>query len=88
MKKLFYRIFGKKEKTNKFNWILRVGIMIFALAVILTIFAIVLTMLANVEGLSIFGIDLNQLSVYSGMSACVCAIVAMFFIFCGKSIKL
>jgi uncharacterized membrane protein len=84
MNKLFYKLFGKKEKSQKFNWILRTGIIIFSLAVFLTIFAIVVTMLANIDKLTWFGMDLNDISSYCGIAACTCAIVAMFFIFCGK----
>ncbi len=81
----FIRLFQKKEKTTRWNWILRIGLILFAIAVFFTIAAIVLTMLANNEDLRIFGMELNDASVYSGIGGCLFAVVGIFFVFCGKN---
>lgn len=83
-KKTFIKLFAKREKTRRWNWILRVGVMIFALAAVLTVTAVIMTMLANIDGLKLLGMEPNEISAYTAGSACLLAVVAMFFIFCGK----
>ena len=75
-KGILLKIFSKREKKKRWNWIFRVGVILLALGIALTITAIV--------NLKIFSLDPNDLSSYCGMGACFVAIVGIFFIFCGK----
>ena len=84
IKNLFVKIFSKREKETRWNPIFRVGVILLSLGIVLTITAIVLTNLANIEDLKIFSLDPNDLSTYCGMGACLVSIVGIFFIFCGK----
>ncbi len=84
IKNLLIKIFRKREKETRWNPIFRVGVILLSLGIVLTITAIVLTNLANIEDLKIFSLDPNDLSTYCGMGACLVAIVGIFFIFCGK----
>lgn len=83
-KGILLKIFSKREKKKRWNWIFRVGVILIALGIALTITAIVMTNIANTENLKIFSLDPNDLSSYCGMGACFVAIVGIFFIFCGK----
>ncbi|MGN0459944.1 MAG: hypothetical protein ACI4HL_03415 [Ruminococcus sp.] len=83
-KDILLKIFSKREKEKRWNWIFRVGVILLALGIVLTITAIVLTNVANIEDLKIFGFEPNDLSTYCGMGACLVAVVGIFFIFCGK----
>ena len=84
LKKLLLIHFTKKEKTTKWNWILRIGVILFLIGALLTVSAIVLTILANNEELKFFGMEMNDASTYMGMASCLFATTGMFFIFCGK----
>ncbi|MGN1126055.1 MAG: hypothetical protein ACI4RI_01310 [Ruminococcus sp.] len=84
IKNLFIKIFSKREKEKRWNWIFRVGVILLALGIALTITAIVFTNVANIEDLKIFSLEPNDLSTYCGMGACLVAVVGIFFIFCGK----
>lgn len=83
-KKLLRNFFSKREKEKHWNWIFRVGVILLTLGIVLTISAIVLTNVANIENLKIFNLEPNDLSTYCGMGACLVAIVGIFFLFCGK----
>ena len=83
-KVVLLKIFSKREKEKRWNWIFRVGAILLSLAIVLTLTAIVLTNVANIENLKIFSLDPNDLSTYCGMGACLVAVVGIFFIFCGK----
>lgn len=83
-KGVLLKIFSKREKEKRWNWIFRVGVILLSLAIVLTLTAIVLTNVANIENLKIFSLDPNDLSTYCGMGACLVAVVGIFFIFCGK----
>ena len=83
-KGILLKIFSKREKKKRWNWIFRVGVILLALGIALTITAIVMTNIANIENLKIFSLNPNDLSSYCGMGACLVAIVGIFFIFCGK----
>lgn len=84
IKNLFIKIFSKREKVHRWNWIFRVGVILLSLAIVLTIAAIVLTNVANINDLKIFNLEPNDLSSYCGMGACLVAVVGIFFLFCGK----
>ena len=75
IKTLFFKIFTKREKETKWNWIFRVGVMIFS---------ITCTALGNIDDLKIFSLEPNDMSTYSGMASCLVAVVGIFFLFCGK----
>ena len=68
IKALFFKIFTKREKETKWNWI----------------FSITCTALGNIDGLKIFSLEPNDMSTYSGMASCLVAVVGIFFLFCGK----
>lgn len=84
IKALFFKIFTKREKGTKWNWIFRVGVMLFSLSILLLIFSITCTALGNVDGLKIFSLEPNDMSTYSGMASCLVTVVGIFFLFCGK----
>lgn len=84
IKTLFFKIFTKREKETKWNWIFRVGVMLFSLSILLLIFSITCTALGNIDGLKIFSLEPNDISTYSGMASCLVAVVGIFFLFCGK----
>ena len=84
IKNLFINIFSKRKKVHRWNWIFRVGVILLSLAIVLTITAIVLTNVANIDDLKIFNLEPNDLSSYCGMGACLVAVVGIFFLFCGK----
>ncbi|MGN1131598.1 MAG: hypothetical protein ACI4RL_01735 [Ruminococcus sp.] len=83
-KDILLKVFSKREKEKGWNWIFRVGVILLALGIVLTITAIVLTNVANIEDLKIISLEPNDLSTYCGMGACLVAVVGIFFIFCGK----
>ena len=87
-KELFFRIFAKREKTTKWNWIFRVGVMLFSLGILLLIFSLTCTALGNIDDLKIFSLSPNDMSTYSGMASCLVAVVGIFFLFCGKVKKI
>lgn len=88
LKKLLIIHFEKKEKTAKWNWILRIGVILFVIGALFTIGAILLTMLANNEKIKFFGMEMNDASTYMGMASCLFDVVGMFFVFCGKKEKI
>ncbi len=85
LKNLFIQIFKKREKTVRWNWIFRVGVILLAVAIVLTLTAIVMCILGNIEDFTINGAEPNTLSSTYGMLACLSAIVGMFFLFCGNT---
>ena len=82
---LFIRLFKKREKTQRWNWILRVGVILFVLSAVCGTASIIMTMLANIDGFKIFGLEANTCSSITAGTACFFAVTAMFFIFCGKT---
>lgn len=79
-----HRVFEKREKTTRWNAVFRVGVILMALGIVLTISAIVFTCIANFEGVKIFILQPNDLSTYCGMGASLVALIGIFFLFCGK----
>ena len=84
IKNLFIKIFSKREKVHRWNWIFRVGVILLSLSIVLTITAIVLTNFANIDEIRNINLEPNDLSSYCGMGACLVAVVGIFFLFCGK----